>query len=150
MLGRVGQVIGPRGPERLPQRPQPAGEPREARQVLVTRRCKDAVDADWQRAMQLGVTGVPTFVANQEEGNYLINYHAMSDTYDKVDMTQLKKHVAEMAELAFALADSPERVGPRLTRAQIEHTMHETHLDDQMKVFGIWQQWESGKRGRTQ
>jgi len=35
----------------------------EARQVLVSRRCKDAVDADWQRAMQLGVTGVPTFVA---------------------------------------------------------------------------------------
>jgi predicted DsbA family dithiol-disulfide isomerase len=35
----------------------------EARQVLVARRCKDAVDADWQRARQLGVTGVPTFVA---------------------------------------------------------------------------------------
>lgn len=35
----------------------------EARQVLVSRRFKDTVDADWQRAMQLGVTGVPTFVA---------------------------------------------------------------------------------------
>jgi predicted DsbA family dithiol-disulfide isomerase len=35
----------------------------EARQVLVARRCKDAVDADWQRAMRLGVTGVPTFAA---------------------------------------------------------------------------------------
>lgn len=35
----------------------------EARQALVSRRFKDAVDADWQRAMQLGVTGVPTFVA---------------------------------------------------------------------------------------
>jgi len=29
--------------------------------------------------------GVPTFVANQEEANYLVNYHAVSDTYDKVD-----------------------------------------------------------------
>ena len=35
----------------------------EARHVLVSRRFKDAVDADWQRALQLGVTGVPTFVA---------------------------------------------------------------------------------------
>jgi len=35
----------------------------EARQVLIARRFKDAVDADWQRAMRLGVTGVPTFAA---------------------------------------------------------------------------------------
>ena len=35
----------------------------EARQVLMSQRFKDAVDADWQRARQLGVTGVPTFVA---------------------------------------------------------------------------------------
>ena len=34
-----------------------------ARQALVSRCCKDAVDADWQRAIQMGVTGVPTFVA---------------------------------------------------------------------------------------
>ena len=106
-------------------------------------------DAEWGTDhFDFMLEGVPTFVANQEEGNYLINYHAMSDTYDKVDIAELKKHVAEMAELAFALADSPDRVGPRLTRAQIEQTMHETHLDDQMKVFGIWQQWQAGKRGR--
>jgi predicted DsbA family dithiol-disulfide isomerase len=35
----------------------------EARQVLETRHLQDAVDTDWQRARQLGVTGVPTFVA---------------------------------------------------------------------------------------
>lgn len=35
----------------------------EARQILAVRRFKDTIDADWQRAMQLGVTGVPTFVA---------------------------------------------------------------------------------------
>jgi predicted DsbA family dithiol-disulfide isomerase len=35
----------------------------EARQALVARRFKDTVDANWQRSMQLGVTGVPTFVA---------------------------------------------------------------------------------------
>ncbi len=35
----------------------------EAGEVLDSRRFKDAVDADWQRSTELGVTGVPTFVA---------------------------------------------------------------------------------------
>jgi len=35
----------------------------EARAVLAERRFKDAVDADWQKSAQYGVTGVPTFVS---------------------------------------------------------------------------------------
>jgi carboxypeptidase Q len=31
------------------------------------------------------IEGVPTLVANQSEANYLVNYHATSDTFDKVD-----------------------------------------------------------------
>ena len=93
--------------------------------------------------------GVPTFMANQQEANYLINYHAMSDTFDKVDVEQLKKHVAEAAYLSFSLANRAERVGPRYTRAQIERAMHETHADDLMKTFGMWDDWEKGKLGRT-
>jgi len=92
--------------------------------------------------------GVPTFVADQDEANYLVNYHATSDTYDKVDFPQLKKHVTEAAVLTFALANSAERVGPRLGRAQVEQTLHETHLDDEMKAMGMWQDWINGKRGR--
>ena len=60
--------------------------------------------------------GVPTFVADQDEANYLENYHAVSDTYDKVDFVQLKKNVAEAAELSFALANLPQKIGPRFTR----------------------------------
>jgi hypothetical protein len=93
--------------------------------------------------------GVPTFVAEQEEANYLINYHAMSDTFDKVDMAQLKKHVAIAAALTFAIANAPERIGPRLHHAQIEQTMVETHLDELMKTFGMWQPWQEGKWGRA-
>ena len=94
--------------------------------------------------------GVPTFVAEQEEANYLENYHAVSDTYDKVDFPQLKKHVAEAAELSFALANAADRVGPRLNRAQIEQTLHETHLDQELKDMGMWDEWANGKRGRTE
>jgi carboxypeptidase Q len=92
--------------------------------------------------------GVPTFVADQEEANYLENYHAVSDTYDKVDFTQLKKQVAEAAEFSFALANLPEKIGQRFTRAQIEQSLHENHGDEMLKADGLWDAWESGHLGR--
>jgi carboxypeptidase Q len=92
--------------------------------------------------------GVPTFVADQEEANYLENYHAVSDTYDKVDFVQLKKNVAEAAAFSFALANLPEKIGPRFTRAQIEQSLRETHSDEMLKASGLWDAWESGHLGR--
>ena len=92
--------------------------------------------------------GVPTLVANQEEGNYLVNYHAVSDTFDKVDIPQLKKHTAEMTVVAFGVANAKDRIGPRLNRMQIEKTLRDTHVDEQLKALGIWTEWTSGKRGR--
>ena len=94
--------------------------------------------------------GIPTFVADQKEANYLENYHAISDTYDKVDFAQLKKHVAEAAEFSFGLADLYEKIGPRLTRNQIEQTMRETNSVDLLKSFGKWDEWAKGTRGREQ
>jgi carboxypeptidase Q len=93
--------------------------------------------------------GVPTFVAEQEEANYMENYHAVSDTYDKVDFPQLKKHVAEAAVLSWGLANLPDHVGPRLHRAEIEQTLRETHLDQEMKNMDMWDDWAKGKRGRN-
>jgi hypothetical protein len=98
--------------------------------------------------MDFLLEGVPNLVANQEESNYLVNYHASSDTYDKVDLPQLKKHIAIAANLTFAIADSPERLGPRQDRKQIDDLIQETHLDDQLKAFELWESWASGKRGR--
>src|SRR5580658_4262229 len=92
--------------------------------------------------------GVPTFVADQEEANYMENYHAVSDTYDKVDFVQLKKNVAEAAEFSFALANLPEKIGPRFTRAQIEQSLQETHNEDLLKSSGLWDAWQSGRLGR--
>jgi carboxypeptidase Q len=93
--------------------------------------------------------GVPTLVAEQAEANYLENYHAVSDTFDKVDMAQLKKHVAEMTVVAYGIANAKDRIGPRLTYAQIDKTLRDTHHDEQMKLLGIWPEWASGKRGRA-
>jgi carboxypeptidase Q len=92
--------------------------------------------------------GVPTLVANQEPANYMLNYHAASDTYDKVDFSNLKRNVAIAAITVFALADGPGRIGPRQSRAEIEQLMKVTGLDRDLKNQGMWPLWEKGERGR--
>jgi carboxypeptidase Q len=92
--------------------------------------------------------GVPTFIADQQEANYLENYHAVSDTYDKVDFPQLRKHVAEAAALSLGLANLPEKIGPRLTHAQIQQTIVDSQSEELFKAFGLWDEFVSGRRGR--
>jgi carboxypeptidase Q len=92
--------------------------------------------------------GVPTLVANQEEANYLPNYHAASDTLDKVDMRELKLHTALAALTAWGIADRAEPLGKRLSRAELDVLVKETGLDQQLKLLGYWNAWQSGARGR--
>jgi carboxypeptidase Q len=92
--------------------------------------------------------GVPTLVANQEEANYLPNYHAASDTLDKVDMRELKLHTVLAALTAWGIADRAEPLGKRLSRAELDVLVKETGLDQQLKLLGYWDAWQRGARGR--
>jgi carboxypeptidase Q len=92
--------------------------------------------------------GVPNFIANQEEANYLPNYHASSDTLDKVDFLQLKVNTAIAAVTAFGIAERAMPLGPRQSRAEIEALLKTSGLEQQMKTVGMWPLWESGERGR--
>ena len=94
------------------------------------------------------IEGVPTLVANQEPANYMLNYHAASDTFDKVDIGQLKRQVAISAVTVFALADAEPRVGARQSRAEIEQLLRDTGLGEEMKQAGFWPLWETSERGR--
>jgi carboxypeptidase Q len=94
------------------------------------------------------IEGVPTLVANQEPDDYMMNYHAASDTYDKVNFTELKRNEAIAAVTAYAIADLPDRIGPRQSRAQIEQLLRDSGLDEKMKETGVWPLWTSGTRGR--
>lgn len=92
--------------------------------------------------------GIPTLVANQEAANYLPNYHAASDTFDKVDIRELKLNTVIAALTAWGLADRVEPLGKRLTRAELDILLKDTGLDQQMKTFGYWDAWQSGSLGR--
>jgi carboxypeptidase Q len=92
--------------------------------------------------------GVPSLVANQDPANYMLNYHAASDTFDKVDMAMLKHNEAIAAVTAYALADAPARIGHRQSRVEIEQTLKDSGLEESLKGFGEWDGFAKGERGR--
>jgi Zn-dependent M28 family amino/carboxypeptidase len=93
--------------------------------------------------------GVPNFVAIQETDRYLPDYHASSDTFDKVDLEQARRNAATAAVAVLGFANAAGRPGPRQTRAQVQELLARTGLEGQMKVYGLWSEWESGERGRA-
>jgi carboxypeptidase Q len=92
--------------------------------------------------------GVPTLVAEQDEANYLPNYHAASDTFDKVDIRELKINTALAAVTVWGIADRTEPLGKRLSRTEMERLLKEMHLDQKMEQLGYWEPWQKGTRGR--
>ncbi|HVQ54950.1 MAG TPA: M28 family peptidase [Thermoanaerobaculia bacterium] len=95
--------------------------------------------------------GVPNLVANQETGRYLADYHASSDTFDKVDLELARRNAAIAAVAVMAIANAPERLGPRQTRDEVAKILADPRwtLGQQMKTYGIWPDWETTARGRA-
>ena len=93
--------------------------------------------------------GIPALVAIQETKEYVPSYHSSADTFDKVG-TQVLKECAEIAAVTvYNIADRPDRLGPRLSREEVQFLLEKTGLDDQMKFLGVWEEWEQGLRGRN-
>lgn len=92
------------------------------------------------------LSGVPNLVGIQDPIPYLPDYHAESDTFDRVNQREQKVTAAIASALVWALAESPERL-KRQTRAEVEQLLIDTKLDQQMKAFGQWHDFTSGKRG---
>ena len=93
--------------------------------------------------------GVPNFVADQETERYLPDYHAASDTFDKVDVREARWNAAIAAVAVSGVADAAEAPGPRQPRAEVARLLEKTGLERQMKTYGLWDDWESGRRGRA-
>lgn len=93
------------------------------------------------------LSGVPNLVAIQDPAPYLPDYHAESDTYERSNIQEQKATEAVASAVIFGLAEMPERPAPRQSRQEVERLLERTKLDQQMKVFGQWESWRSGKRG---
>jgi hypothetical protein len=91
--------------------------------------------------------GVPNLIGHQADANYASNYHAASDTFDKVDQQQLKLNSAIVAAVTWGFANADKRL-PRWSRQQVENLVKKSDLEQQMRDFGVWDDWASGKRGR--
>jgi len=92
--------------------------------------------------------GVPNLIAIQSDANYASNYHAESDTFDKVDQKQMRLNSAIAAAVIWGFANDSERL-PRQSRAEIEAMISNSDLEQQMKNFAVWDEWTAGTRGRN-
>ena len=91
--------------------------------------------------------GVANLVANQESANYGPNYHARSDTFDKVDLRQLKQNAAIAAALTWGFATA-DVTWSRQSRKEVEALVEGTTLKPQMIGMDLWDDWVAGRRGR--
>jgi len=91
--------------------------------------------------------GVPNLVANQADANYASNYHAESDTFDKVDQTQARLNAAIAAAVIWGFANSSDRL-PRQSADEVQELVDNTDLPAQMLSMTVWEGWADGTRGR--
>lgn len=91
--------------------------------------------------------GVANLVANQESATYGPNYHARTDTFDKVDPRQMRLNAAVAGALTYAFAEM-DVSWRRHDRAAIQALIASTDLEHQMRTFGVWDNWVAGERGR--
>jgi len=91
--------------------------------------------------------GVATTVPLQAASNYPSNYHAESDTFDKVDQAQLRINASIIATLTYGFAETDVN-WQRHDREQVEVLVESLDLSDTQKEFPPWQGWLAGSRGR--
>ncbi len=82
--------------------------------------------------------GVPTFNLEVDEKVYDEVHHAPSDTFDKVNEHELSAGAACVAIAAYALADLPDRVGPRLPHAKVTENLKAKGALDDLVAEGIY------------
>ena len=94
--------------------------------------------------------GVPNLVGNHLSASYGTNYHASSDTYDKVDLTSLRKNAVIVANviLAFANGEGEQWDLPRHSREEIQSMFDANKLEYTMRMFNVWEPWIKAERGR--
>jgi carboxypeptidase Q len=82
--------------------------------------------------------GIPTFNLEVDDKDYNEVHHAPSDTLDKVREQDLSAGAASVAVAAYALADLPERPGPRLAHAKVTENLKAKNALDDLVAEGLY------------
>lgn len=82
--------------------------------------------------------GVPGINLAQNSPNYRYTHHSPVDTFDHVRQDVLMRNAAEMAVMAYYIADLPERLDEPWTPAQVAAKLKEQGLEAELKAFGLW------------
>ncbi|MEM9290336.1 MAG: M20/M25/M40 family metallo-hydrolase [Acidobacteriota bacterium] len=90
--------------------------------------------------------GIGNLVALQESANYAPNYHAGSDTFDKVDLRQVHLNAAIAAAVTWAFANEPLDY-QRQSAEEVEALVEGSDLGTQMRNFFLYEGWRLGERG---
>jgi hypothetical protein len=93
------------------------------------------------------IQGVANLVANQANANYASNYHAQSDTFEKVDQNQLKLNSAIMGATILGIANIDDIPWKRQTSDEVVKMVDKFNLESSMKTLGLQQSWKENKRG---
>jgi carboxypeptidase Q len=93
------------------------------------------------------IEGVPNLIAIQSDANYASNYHAESDTFEKVDQYQVRLNSAIAAAVVWGFANDSDRL-PRQTHDEVQTLIDSSDLEEQMKNFSVWDGWADGTRGQ--
>jgi hypothetical protein len=60
----------------------------------------------------------------------------------------LKLNTVLAAVTAWGIADRAEPIGKRQSRAEVEALVKDTGFDKQLKIYKVWDDFQSGARGR--
>lgn len=94
--------------------------------------------------------GAPSLIAIQDTSAYYSPYHSEDDTFDKIEMEQVRERTALAAATVLGIANLDERFGKRLDREEVDNLLRDSGLDEQMKFLGIWDAWENGDRSYSE
>ena len=94
--------------------------------------------------------GVGNLVGAHKPQVYGQNYHASSDTFDKVDLKSLKRNSAIVGAVILGLAnmETKDITWKRQTRPEIQAMFEQFDLEFTMRMFNVWDAWMNGNRGR--
>ena len=85
--------------------------------------------------------GIPSLFAIQDTGDYVVSYHSVADTLDKVRVGDVADTAATAAALVLAVADMEGLIGPRLDSREVLAWLRREGLVRHFRFLGVWEAW---------